>query len=128
MTFKYLEFTPEIFRPVIPVMLKSPARFMIYAALIDSGADYCIFGLDVADALEIKPNSEKAKFLGAGNELIEGFWGVVEIRIGGTTYGTRVIFADISDFGHGILGQIGFFNQFDVRLNYKNLLIDINHV
>lgn len=117
MIFSYLEFTPKISRPVIPIFLKSPTKFMLYAALIDSGADYCIFSLDIAKLLQIKLHpKEKAKFIGVGKDKVEGFWSEITVRIGNVTYQTKVIFAEISDFGHGILGQQGFFDHFDVRL------------
>lgn len=126
MTFSYKEITPEIKRPIIPVIIKSTTMIIFYYGLIDSGADYCIFSLEIVDKLGLKfSNRNKAQFIGVGEEEIKGFWGDVDIRIGDITYPIRVIFAEISDFGHGILGQKGFFDHFDVKLSYQKLLIEI---
>lgn len=129
MTFDYFEFAPNIFRPVIPIILRSPTKFMLYAALIDSGADYCIFNMDIADLLEIKLNRKnRARFMGVGKSKISGYWSKVSIRIGDVIYETKVIFAEISDFGHGILGQQGFFDHFDISLSYNDQSIGIEPV
>lgn len=127
MTFDYFQFTPNLIRPIIPIILHSPTNFMLYSALIDSGADYCIFSLDIADLLQIKLKPQnKIKFVGVGKDKVAGYWGEITIRIGNISYQTEVIFAEISDFGHGILGQNGFFDHFDVRLSYKNQAIELN--
>ncbi len=129
MIFRYFEVTPKIIRPIVPLILKSSTRVAFYSALIDSGADYCIFGLGVAEALDIKLKSQnKTKVSGVAKELIEGFLTNLEIRIGTVKYETKVIFADISDFGHGILGQQGFFDHFDVKLSYQKQTIEIEPV
>lgn len=129
MTFNYEEVTPQIKRPIIPIFLKSESTFIIYRAIIDSGADYCIFSIDLAYLLGIKLSSrDNVSFSGVGREEIEGLWGEVEIRIGGVSYKIKAIFAEISDFGHGILGQKGFFDHFDVELSYKKQLVEIKPV
>lgn len=126
MIFEYFKVNRRIIRPIIPIILKSSNKVALYSALIDSGSDYCIFGLDVAEGMDIKLNSNhKIKFIGIGKEEIEGFWSNIEMRIGEKTYQTKIIFADISSTGYGILGQQGFFDHFDVRLSYQKQTIDI---
>lgn len=69
MIFHYFEITPKIVRPIIPIILKSQTKLMLYSALVDSGADYSIFSLDIADALGIKLQlKDKVKFIGVGRE------------------------------------------------------------
>ena len=129
MIFPYKEITPQIRRPIIPITIKSDTRFILYHGLIDSGADHCIFSLEIAKELGIKFSKEnKLTFIGAGKEEIEGFWGEIDIRIDRITYTARIIFAEISDFGHGILGQSGFFDHFDVKLSYQEQIIEIEPV
>lgn len=126
MIFPYFEITPEIQRPIIPVILKSSTKLMLYSALIDSGSDYCIFSIDIAKLLDIKLQlKDRVKFIGIGEEKITGFLNNVEIKIGDRIYETKVIFANISNFGYGILGQKGFFDQFDIKLSYQKQLIEI---
>jgi len=47
------------------------------------------------------------------------------LRIGNVAYKTDVIFSEISNFGHGVLGQQGFFDHFDVTLRYHKKVIEI---
>ncbi len=129
MTFYYEEVAPQINRPIIPILLKSKNAFIIYRALIDSGADHCIFSKDLADLLEIKLSSKnKVMFRGVSGENINGFLNEIDIRVGNVTYQAKVIFAEISDFGHGILGQIGFFDHFDVKLSYQKQMIEVTPI
>lgn len=68
------------------------------------------------------------KFIGVGKESVTGFLNSVTIKIGSEIYKTKVIFADISDFGHGILGQKGFFDHFDIKLSYQKQTIEIEPI
>lgn len=129
MTFPYSEITSKISRPIIPIILKSKTKVMLYSGLVDSGADHSIFSLDVAKALEIKLTPKaKIQFFGAGKDTIEGFWSKIELRVSGKIYITKVIFADISQFDHGILGQLGFFDHFDVKLSHQKQTVEIEPV
>lgn len=128
MVYSYLTFTATIRRPIIEIIIKSKNNFAIYPVLIDSGADYCIFNIELAEALEIKLTKKRTGFRGVGKEKIKGFWGEVEIKIGNYSYQTKAIFAEISQFGHGILGQQGFFDHFDVNLSYQKQEIEINPI
>lgn len=125
MIYQYQEITPEISRPIISIILKHKNKFIFYDGLIDSGADHCIFNIELAQTLGIKLSKSKVSFKGVGKGNVRGFWGEIEIRILGVSYKTRAIFAEISDFGHGILGQKGFFDHFDVRLTYQKQMIEI---
>lgn len=128
MTFPYLKITPQISRPTIPIILKNKSNLIVYSALIDSGADFCIFSIELAQALGIELSKGKVSFKGVGKDKVHGYWGEVEVRIGGASYSLRAIFAEISDFGHGILGQKGFFDNFDIKLSYKRELIEVEQV
>lgn len=126
MIFKYYEVTPEIIRPIIEVILKSETRVGIFPSLIDSGADHCIFSIDTAKLLGIKRKPEnKTTIAGIGRDVVKGCCDELELRIADRIYTTRVIFAKISDYGFGILGQQGFFDHFDVNLSYQKQEIEI---
>jgi len=128
MIYQYQEITPKISRPIVSIILKHKDKFIFYDGLIDSGADYCIFNIELAQTLGIKLSKSKVSFKGVGKGKVRGFWGEVEIRIAGATYKTTAIFAEISDFGHGILGQKGFFDHFDVKFSYQQEIIDIKYI
>lgn len=128
MVCPYLEFNTSIRRPIIEIIIKSENNFAIYPVLIDSGADYCIFNIELANALGIKLTKKHTSFRGFGKDKIKGFWGEVEIVINKYRYKTKAIFAETSQFGHGILGQIGFFDHFDVKLSHQKQTIEIEPV
>lgn len=125
MIYFYKEISPTIKRPIIQVIVKSENYFVIYPVLIDSGADYCIFSTELAKDLGVGLKGKKVRFMGIGKDKIAGYWGEVEIKVGDLSHQTKVIFAEISQFGHGILGQKGFFDHFDVKLSYQNQTIEI---
>lgn len=125
MIFRYQEISPQIIRPIIQIVLKAKGKFVIYLALIDSGADYCIFNIQVAKELGIPLQSRKVSLKGIGREKVTGYLGKVEMSINGASYDLIAIFAQISDFGHGILGQKGFFDHFDVKLSYQKQAIEL---
>lgn len=128
MRFSYLEITSQISRPIIPLIIRNHKAVILYSGLIDSGADYCVFSFEIAQQLGITATeSNRIGFFGAGKERIEGFIGKINLRIGDKDYSEEVIFADISDFGHGILGHKGFFDHFDVNLKYRDQIIEIKN-
>lgn len=125
MIYPYREITSTIKRPIIQVIVRSKNYFAIYPVLIDSGADYCIFSFELAEKLEITLLKTKVEFKGVGKDKIIGRFGEVEIKINHVSYSTKVLFAEISKFGHGILGQIGFFDHFDIKLSHSKQIIEI---
>lgn len=129
MIFPYKDVTSKIKRPIIPLIIKADNYVILYHGLIDSGADHCIFSLEIAKELGLKfSDKDKTVFIGAGKDEIQGYWGEVYLKIGEAMYQTKVIFAEISDFGHGILGQLGFFDHFDVALSHQKQIIEIEAV
>ena len=128
MVYSYLTVTSTIRRPTIEIIVKTNKNFAIYPVLIDSGADYCIFSLELAKSLGIRLSKTVIKFHGIGKDQIKGRWGEVDLKIANYTYGARVLFADISQFDHGILGQQGFFDHFDVRLSHQKQRIEIEPI
>ncbi len=128
MVYSYQKITPLISRPIIRIVLRSGSNFVLYRVLIDSGADYCIFDIQIAEALGISLSQKAVGFRGVGKGKVKGFWGEIEIKIGYINYKTKAIFTDIGHFDHGILGQLGFFNHFDVKLSHSKQIIEIDPV
>lgn len=83
--------------------------------------------MELAANLGIKLQRAKTSFRGVGNDKLIGYWSEVSIKIGEYEYKTKAIFAEISDFGHGILGQKGFFDHFNVNLNYNKQIIELKN-
>lgn len=115
----------KLLRPIIPVSIKNKQRSVYYEALIDSGADFCIFPAEIAHKLGI--NSKKVRriyFSGATGEPIPGFIGKVSLQIGEITFNARIVFADLSD-KKALLGQYGFFDKFTVKFDLGKEEIEI---
>lgn len=111
--------------PVIPVEIYHNDQLVIYEALIDSGADLCIFPGDLVEALGIDlKDGKEMEFGGITGTPAKGYVHGVELRIRGDKYKTACVFSDeIADYGYGILGHLGFFDHFRVKFEYdiKNI-------
>lgn len=93
---------------------------MRYAALIDSGADFCIFDGEVGEQLGINVRLGPREIFGGIQERggAEAFLHEVVLNIGGRNYRTTVGFSyDIAKHGFGILGQKGFFDLFSIKFD-----------
>lgn len=124
-SFPYRQIAPKTSRPIIPIIVKNKSKFALYAGLIDSGADYCIFNIQLAKALDILTQPKKISVKGIARQKVFGFFGEVEINIDDVSYDMPAIFAQMEELGHGILGQKGFFDHFDVKLSYQKQTIEL---
>lgn len=112
----------SILKPIIPVKVIANKKELNYAALIDSGADFCIFDADIGEylGLDIK-SGEYVKFGGIQDGGgAKAFLHDVTLNVGGFIYKAKVGFSyDIARHGFGILGQKGFFDAFAVKFDFK---------
>ena len=118
----------SIFKPIIPIKISRSEMIIQYAALIDSGADFCIFDAEIGEylGLNIKSGTEiqfgGIQSLGGSKAFIHR----VNIEIGGHEFKTDVGFSyDISKNGYGILGQKGFFDKFVVKFDLQKEDLEI---
>lgn len=137
MKFRYLKFPLKekseffgstILKPIIPLELAAGNREIGYAALIDSGADFCIFDGQMGELLGLDVRSGKHLDFGGIQAFAgaEAFLHEVTIRVGGWPYKTRVGFSyDIAPHGYGILGQKGFFDIFVVKFDFPKEEIEL---
>ena len=137
MKFKYFKFPlpkksdffgHSILKPIIPIGLTVGAEPFDYSALIDSGADFCIFDAGIAEALKLDVrNGKQISFSGvqeAGGA--EAYLHDVTILIGGSKHTIPIGFSyDIAKDGYGILGQKGFFDLFSVKFDYQKEEIEL---
>lgn len=137
MKFPYRKFTlPEyhdcfgrsILKPIIPVKISFGGKFIRHEALIDSGADFCIFEAEIGEYLGINiREGVKISFRGIqGGKDSVAFLHQVVLNVGGWDYEIMVGFSDgISRKGFGALGQKGFFDLFVVKFNLASEEIEI---
>jgi hypothetical protein len=121
-------FGNAILKPIIPIKISHNNRSLRYNALIDSGADFCIFDSEIGEYLGINIRSGTKESFGGIQEsaAAEAFLHPVIINVGGLEYKTVVAFSyDIANYGFGILGQKGFFDTFIVKFNLPKEEIEL---
>ncbi|MEK7535558.1 MAG: aspartyl protease family protein [Patescibacteria group bacterium] len=133
MKFPYAKFgrvgSEIIKRPVVPIEVKFEDETVLYDALIDSGADICIFDAAIGEQLGINIISGIPIVFG-GAEYSKGsaaYLHQVKIKIKNKEIKTQVAFTyNIANHGHGLLGQKGFFDKFAIKFDYSNDVVDIS--
>lgn len=129
MDFPYIQFNKFTKRPIIPIIVKNEDKAIKYDVLVDSGADYNLFHAEIAEVIGIKVKKGKpSKFYGVGAEKGLHAWiHTVGLFVPGEgTILVPVAFSyDISDKGHGLLGQLGFFDNFVVRFDNRENKVSV---
>lgn len=98
----------------VPVVLKAGANSVRLAASVDTGATFCIFRNELAEALGLDPANASLKRFRTANSSFEAFAHEVEISVlGVTTFSTVYFFADVS-INKNVLGRVGWLDR--VRL------------
>lgn len=114
MVFDYRELAPGISRPIIPIRLHYRKTFVLMEAIIDSGADWCIFDAGLMEILKL-PLGRQTKFLSVSPEPLYGFKSKINLVVAEKDFNTEVIFSsELGRHSYGILGQKGFFDNFKV--------------
>ena len=121
-------FGSSLLKPIIPIRIYFGEKELKYAALIDSGADFCIFDAEIGTYLGINIDTGRQEVFGGIQERggASAFLHEIIINIGGWDYSTTVGFSsDIAKHGFGILGQKGFFDMFAVKFDYAKEEIEL---
>lgn len=107
-------------RPALNVFIsQSGRRSAPVQAIVDTGADHSVFDAGIAEAIGIQiPQEKQVSFSGVGKgPETTGYLHTVTLTVAAQTYEAPIIFAyDLSLMG--VLGQIGFFNQFIVTFDW----------
>lgn len=121
-------FGKQILKPIIPIKILNTNIVLQYAALIDSGADFCIFDAGLGEYLGINITSGMEIQFGGIQSLggAKAYIHKITLEIGGHEFKTEIGFSyDISKNGYGILGQKGFFSLFSVKFDLQKEDIEI---
>ena len=123
-TFPYRFVDESTFpRPSIPVTLRSQKRMMQpLLALVDSGADFCLFDGELSYLLDIDLTKLEKMHLSGVAGAAEGYVAHIEIGVEEIFFPVPVVFSfDFSPKGFGgVIGQIGFFDNFIVQFDRAN--------
>jgi len=118
------------FVPRIRVTLKHKNRFVDLLALVDSGADDCLFTLEVARELNLPLNLKHGvnRYGGIGSGHITAAFADVKLEIDNDWI--FPLYAGFSDAPSvvPILGQAGFFDRLEVRFNRPEEVIELRFV
>lgn len=111
--------------PRIPVTIHELARTETVSALVDSGAEHNIFGLEVARRLDISlKDARPVTVFGVGDAELAGKLTVVELELAPHHFAAPAIFVEGLSTP-AILGQAGFFQFFDVTFRRKQRRIEL---
>ena len=129
MIFRYVKIkTPdgELIRlPVIPIRLICNKQHQDVYALIDSGAEVCVFNSSIAKTLKIQVRKGKPLTLsGLVGGSVPGYLHQLNLSMQGLPSADLLVaFTETEDPGMPILGQRGFFDNFQIRFQrYKDLI------
>jgi hypothetical protein len=127
MKFRYNKYGPGVLRPVIPIDLTIDDRAITYEALVDSGADYCIFPAEIGELLGLDiTHGIKKEVAGITGQLEPYYVHPVTLTIGGWSYAIQAGFLpNIGRFGYGVLGQYGLFDRFIVQFDLLKKEIEL---
>lgn len=120
MKFSYKKLSSGISRPIIPIELKHRNESIRYEVRVDFGADLCIFDAEIGKALGLdvesgKENTVSGVTAGQAKYYIHN----VTLFVGGRMHKIAAGFMPgLNTNGHGILGQKGFFDLYQVKFSY----------
>jgi len=114
-------------RPVIPIRLIRGEKEVRYLAIIDSGADLCIFHAEIGELIGIAVESRKLlQFSGISGQQLAAYFHNIKVEVGGYEFDCYAGFSrDLRNLPYGLLGQLGFFNLFDVLFDYNKERIEL---
>jgi hypothetical protein len=118
-SYRFIDDTKFI-RPYTPVSLRSNNGYVpSILALVDSGADFCMFDCDLSQVLNVDVSSLQQIRLSGINGSAVGYIAHLEIGVNNHFIPAPVVFSfDFSPVGFGgIIGQVGFFDAFKVQFD-----------
>ena len=115
-------------RPAIPITLVNGDKKVRYFALIDSGADFCIFHAEIGEQIGLGIESgKKLQFFGIDGARQTAYFHHIEIEVGGHRFPCYAGFSmDLGSLPYGILGQVGFLTSSKCPLSMEKGLSSLN--
>ena len=120
---------PHFRRPIVDVVIFGPKGNVPTIALLDSGADYCLFNIEFAKQIGVDlKKCEKGQTIGVEGGKIDIYMTEVEIQI---QHLQKIIvpvgFID-SPSVTGLLGQVGFFDKNRIKFERDHDTFEINQI
>lgn len=109
--------------PLIKVALIGPKEKIKMLALLDSGADYSLFSLEVAERLGIKKEEgKKISLQGVIGGEFPGYLHKVPVQVEGMRFNCRIVFSKVKT---ALLGRDNFFLPFLITFNEKHQKVSL---
>lgn len=120
----------SVSRPVVPIALINGSQRVRYLALIDSGADYCIFHAEIGEQIGLVIESGKRlPFFGSSGQEQSAFFHEIKLEIGGHEVTCFAGFShELQSLPYGILGQVGFFDSFKITFDHTRERIELQFI
>lgn len=131
MKFDYARFPNHISLPAIRIRVRRSrdGRSLDIYAVVDSGADHCIFPRTIALDLGIADITSGiyTRSTGIGGAQLDCYFHPLEIRVGGWWLLLDVAFSHQHD-GWPLLGRRGFFDNFVVVIDHPRERLELKQV
>jgi hypothetical protein len=128
MKFSYEQYG-DILRPVIPVVISNGKKSVECLALVDSGADACLFDSETGKSVGIDvDNSEVHRVVGVGGKISHYYSHPVILKVGRLSFKTDAGFMPGVMGGfmpYGFVGQKGFFDAFIVKFDKRKNQVEL---
>ena len=112
--------------PLIEIVLIGPKERIKMLALLDSGADYSLFNLEIAERLGIKKeNNEKVELQGVVGEPFWGYLHRVPIQVENKVFNCKIVFSNVKTT---LLGRDNFFLPFLVTFNERQQKVSLKEL
>lgn len=121
---------PWFSRPMVNIELFGPTDSILTHAVVDSGADNCLFNMQFAKKIGVDLNKcEKSKTFGIAGQIMDVYVSNdVEIQIESLDK-TKIPIGFIdSPSVNGLLGQKGFFDSYRVKFEKDHNIFEITAV
>jgi hypothetical protein len=120
---------PHFRRAVVDVELIGPAKSISTIALVDSGADYCLFNIAYAKAIGIDlEKCQKGRTIGIEGQGKEICMTDLEIQVKNLSKVTIPVGFIDSNSVIGLIGQTGFFDLHKIKFERDHNTFEINPV
>jgi len=118
-------------RPILKLTIIAERRHLSCFAIVDSGADHCVFPRQFLQTLGLDPLSAPNESIsGVGSSAIPAHFFNVSIDLQGLVrFPVYVGFtAGLDNVGIGLLGQNGFFDRFHVHFKLTQRIYEIEPI
>ncbi len=119
----------KCYGPWIPVTLRGSEETIELIFLLDSGADYTVLPIDIAEilGLDLSKQAEKTKGVGGEVDTIQSDV-MVNIKNSHEEYTFRIPICVLMDRNSRVpplLGRMGFFDEFEIKIKQKRGIITL---